>query len=40
MDRNSAGGGVIVYFKNNIGFSRRDDLESANVESMGFELLY
>ena len=40
MDRNSAGGGVVVYFKNNIGFSRRDDLESANVESMGFELLY
>jgi hypothetical protein len=37
-DRNSAGGGVIVYFENNIRFSRRDDLESANVESMWFEL--
>jgi hypothetical protein len=37
-DRNSAGGGVMVYFKNNIRFSRRDDLESANVESMWFEL--
>jgi hypothetical protein len=28
----------MVYFKNNIRFSRRDDLESANVESMWFEL--
>ena len=37
-DRNSAGGGVIVYFKTNIRLSRRDDLESANVESMWFEL--
>jgi len=35
-DRNSAAGGVMVYqyFKNNIRFSRRDYLESANVESM------
>jgi hypothetical protein len=32
------GGGVIVYFKNNIRFSRHDDLESTNVESMWFEL--
>ena len=37
-DRQSAGDGVMVYFKNNIRFSRRDDLESANVESMSFEL--
>ena len=37
-DRNSPRGGVIVYFKNNIRFSRRDDRESANVESMWFEL--
>ena len=37
-DRQSAGYGVMVYFKNNIRFSRRDDLESANVESMWFEL--
>ena len=28
----------MVYFENNIRFSRRDDLESANVESMWFEL--
>ena len=28
----------MVYSKNNIRFSRRDDLESANVESMWFEL--
>ena len=32
-------GGVIVYLKNNIRFSRRHDLESANDESMWFELL-
>ena len=31
---------VLLYiFKNNIRFSRRDDQESANVESMWFELL-
>jgi hypothetical protein len=36
-DRNSPRGGVIVYFKNNIRFSRRDDRESANVELMWFE---
>jgi hypothetical protein len=28
----------MVYFENNIRFSRRDDLKSANVESMWFEL--
>lgn len=38
-DRNYAGGGLIAYFKNNLKFQRREDLELPNVEAMWFELI-
>lgn len=37
-DRNNAGGGLIVYFKNHLNFRRRADLELPDLESMWFEL--
>ena len=36
--RNSHGGGIIMYHKNNINILRRVDLEHEHVESMWFEL--
>jgi hypothetical protein len=37
-DRNSHGGGIIMYHKSNINILRRVDLEHEHVESMWFEL--
>ena len=37
-DRNSHGGGIIIYHKSNINILRRIDLEHEHVESMWFEL--
>jgi hypothetical protein len=37
-DRNSHGGGIIMYHKNNINILRSVDLEHEHVESMWFEL--
>ena len=37
-DRNSNGGGIIMYYKNYINIKRRIDLENILVESMWFEL--
>ena len=37
-DRNSSGGGIILYYKNYVNISRRLDLEHSQVESMWFEL--
>ena len=37
-DRNSHGGGIILYNKNNISILRRVVLEHEHVESMWFEL--
>jgi hypothetical protein len=33
-DRNSSGGGIILYYKNYVNISRRLDLEHSQVESM------
>ncbi|VDI64431.1 Hypothetical predicted protein [Mytilus galloprovincialis] len=37
-DRNSHGGGIIMYFKNYVHIIRRQDLEHDEIESMWFEL--
>jgi hypothetical protein len=37
-DRNSSGGGIILYYKNYVNISRRLDLEHSQVESMWLEL--
>jgi hypothetical protein len=37
-DRNSHGGGIIMYHKSNKNILRRVDLEHEHVESMWFEL--
>ncbi|VDI25694.1 Hypothetical predicted protein [Mytilus galloprovincialis] len=37
-DRNSHGGGIIMYFKNYVHIIRRQDLENDEIESMWFEL--
>ncbi|CAC5363658.1 unnamed protein product [Mytilus coruscus] len=37
-DRNSHGGGIIMYFKNYVHITRRQDLEHDEIESMWFEL--
>ena len=37
-DRNSHGGGIIMYHKSNINILRRVDLEHEHVQSMWFEL--
>ena len=37
-DRNSSGGGILLYYKNYVNISRRLDLEHSQVESLWFEL--
>jgi hypothetical protein len=37
-DRNSHGGGILMYHKSNINILRRVDLEHEQVEGMWFEL--
>ena len=37
-DRQTHGGGLIVYVKSNLSFSRRIDLETENLETIWFEV--
>ena len=37
-DRNSHGGGIIMYYKSYVRITRRHDLENCQLESMWFEL--
>ena len=37
-DRNRNGGGVVVYIKDDIQYSRRNDIENDNMESLWIEI--
>jgi exonuclease III len=39
-DRESHGGGILIYFDTNLSINRRHDLESSAIESIWFELKY